>query len=138
MVDRKLYELVNPSDYITFKATPLIAAIIGTRIVGYFVKDIETGAAPDRPDDLMDQYEALWRDGAAKASYADAWASFLIGSPEKRRLFEEAISRMPEGEVEAFKADYHDRNRTSINDICRRCWEVADKVREMPVEAAHG
>lgn len=139
MVEKRLYELVNPSDAITFRATIIEAAIIADRMLDamYFVKDADTGEQP-RVADLKADYDAIWADADKIASYSAAYASFLVGTRSERELFEDAISRMTDDEAASYRKKYHDRRCTSFNDICEACWEVAGKIALCKPEASHG
>lgn len=128
MSEKRLYELINPSDAITFRATAIEAACIANRMGGaYFVKDKLTGEAPIVPD-LAAEYEAIWRDAGKIASYADAYRSFLVGTAFERELFEAAVARMDPAEAAEFKGSYHDKRCTSMNDICQQAWDGAEKI----------
>jgi len=128
--DLRLYELINPSDQITFRASPLHAAIIADLMSSslYFVKDVETGKAPADPDDIQSAYNAIWQDADALKAYSDAYASFLVGSARDRALFEEIVAGMTPEERKARRDQWHDERCSSMNDICRQCWEAAAKI----------
>ncbi|MCS0501574.1 hypothetical protein [Ancylobacter mangrovi] len=138
MSERRLYELINPSDAITFRATVEEAAFIAARMLQgpYFVKDAETGEEP-KIDDLGSRYDALWSDAERLASYALAYRSFLVGNPSDRRLFEAAIERMPPDAADEYRREWHAARCTSFNDICAACWETAEKIAAYRPEAAH-
>lgn len=137
MSEKRLYEVINPSDAITFRASVVEAACIADRLrpAWYFVKDVETGEEP-KVDNLQADYDAIWKDAEKLASYADAYRSFLVGTRSERELFEEAVSRMTPEEALAYRDKYHDRRRTSMNDICRQVWTQADKIADYEPEAA--
>lgn len=131
MAERRLYDLINPSDQITFRATPkeagVIAAIMGASL--YFVRDIETGEDPSTEGALLDR-RAIWSNADAIASYAKAWDSFLVGSPRDRSLFDEAVAKMTAEDAAAYRAKWHHEKRSSINDICQACWDAAARIAE--------
>ncbi|NNU66578.1 hypothetical protein G9X67_14995 [Rhizobium sp. WYCCWR 11152] len=137
MTEKRLYEVVNPSDVITFRATVVEAACIGDRLrpAWYFVKDVQTGDEP-KIDNLEEEYEAIWKSADKLASYAEAYRSFMVGSRSERELLEEAVSRMTQDEAKAYRAQWHDKRRTSMNDICRQVWETAEKIASYEAEAA--
>ncbi|MHC1549440.1 hypothetical protein [Phyllobacterium sp. K27] len=138
MSEKRLYEVVNPSDPITFRATLVEAACIADRLrpAWYFVKDAETGEEPN-VEGLEAEYDAIWKSAEKLASYADAYRSFLVGSRSERELLEEAVSRMSDAEAKAYRAQWHDKRRTSMNDICQQVWETAEKISAFePEEAA--
>lgn len=136
-MDTKLYELINPSDRITFRATLEEAACIADRMrpALYFVKDVETGEEPT-VEDLQSVYDAIWKDAAKLASYAAAYDSFLVGSTTERELFEKAASLMLANEARAYRKEYDDKRRSSFNDICGQCWAAAERIAAYEPEAA--
>ena len=128
-IARKLYELINPSDAITFWATPIEAAIIADHMLDapYFVKDADTGESP-KVADLEASYNEIWTDAKKISSSAEAYRSFVIGKPYEPRLYDEAIRRMTASDAEKFRNEHHAGRRTSLNDICKRCWEAGDRI----------
>lgn len=126
---KRLYDLINPSDAITFRATPEEAAVLAEimRASMLYVRDAETGDDP-KVEDVAATREAIWADPERQASYADAFRSFLIGTKSERELFEEATSRMTASEAADYRDKYHDRRRTSMNDICAALWERAEQI----------
>jgi len=131
-MEKKLWELVNPSDPITFRATEVEAVIIADRMLEamYFVNDAGNGMpVPSmEADELKRAYEAIWKTPEGIASYAAAYDSFLIGTIEQRGLYEKNRSLMTETQQQSYRADYHERRRSSMNDICQACWNVAAKI----------
>lgn len=140
MTERRLYELINPSDAITFWATPLEAAFIADRMRAgmYFVQDCETGSAPEVGDkeQFIAAYNAVWRDAGKLASYAQAYASFLCCGPSDRRLFDAAVSKMSAEDAKAHRVAWQNEKRTSLNDIVAQCWQTAEKIAAYQPEAA--
>ncbi|MGV2135188.1 hypothetical protein GOZ83_19555 [Agrobacterium vitis] len=129
MTDKRLYEVINPSDKITFRATVVEAACIADRLREglFFVKDIETGEEP-AVENLEEEYDAIWRSAQKLASYAEAYRSFLVGTVLERELLEEAVSRMSEDEAKAYRMQWHDKRCTSYNDICKQVWDNAERI----------
>lgn len=130
MGERRLYEVINPSDRITFRAmleeAACIADIFDASML--FVKDIETGEKP-QVEDIKAAHDLIYSTRAGLDSYADAFASFMVGTRSERELIEKAIERMSAEEAKAYRAEWHDKLRSSLNDICARCWPVADRLR---------
>ena len=129
MTEKRLYEVINPSDPITFRARPEMAALVSARLGEslLFVKDIETGEDP-KIDNLQEFYESIWKDADLIAEYAEAYRSFLIGRPSDRKIFEEAVKRMTPEDAAEFTLTYHDQQRSSLNDICRSVWQTAERI----------
>lgn len=137
----RIYELINPSDQITFRATPLEAAFIADRMLSalYFVRDVEADKQVEAPEGMAAAYGAMWKAADQIASYARAFDSFLIGSPHNRDLFEEITAGMTAAERQARRAKWHEERRSSMNDICRKCWEAGERIaatKPDPAEAA--
>lgn len=137
MSEKRLYEVVNPSDAITFRATIIEAACIADRSsAGWmFVKDAETGEAPN-VDNLEAEYDAIWKDAGKLASYAAAYRSFMVGSLTERELVENAVALMGDDEAKAYRSKWHAKRRTSMNDLCSQCWETAEKIAAYEPEVA--
>ena len=131
-MDKKLWELINPSDKITFRATDVEAAIIEVRMREgpYFVKEYGTDNKPPELSeiDLRKAYDAIWKDRASISSHAAAFDSFLVGDKADREAFEKNVSFMSGQQVNNYRASYHGRKCTSLNDICQACWTVALKI----------
>ncbi len=64
---------------------------------------------------------------------AEAWDSFLIGSPAHRRDVEELLSKLPEAEREKARDERQDRNRSSMNQIGEAAYRYAKAYREAAV-----
>ena len=128
--DRRLYDLVNPSDAITFRATPVEAAVLAVIFSAsmLFVKDAETGATPEIEDPGAAR-DAIWANRAALDSYADAFDSFLVGSRTERALIEEILAPLSGHDRAKRRAAWHDERRTSMNDICANTWAIAERLR---------
>lgn len=135
--EKRLYEVVNPSDAITFRATVVEAACIADRLMAalLFVKDVETGEAPEVAN-LVDHYDAIWTSAESIKSYANAYRSFMVGTAAERLLVEDAVSHMDVEEADAYRAKWHKKRRTSMNDICRQVWASAEKIAAYEPEVA--
>lgn len=126
-MEKKLWELVNPSDPITFLATDHEAALIADRALAalYFVRNVETDAAPE-VEDLRAWYDKLWFSKEQILSLADAYESFLVGD---RAEFEERVKGAGPEKRAILHREWHEEKGTSINDICAKFWEAGVKIR---------
>jgi hypothetical protein len=130
-MEKRLYEIINPSDPITVMATPAEARVfaytLGLSL--YFLNDAE-GNIPESytADEWNAARDAIYADPVLKASFANVYRSALIGSPSNRKMFEEAIKRMTPADAVGYRAMWHDHHRSSMNDICARLWEAADAI----------
>lgn len=132
MGEKKIYEIINPSDQITVRATPEEASVLGV-ILGasfYFLKDAETNEdAPKVSDDEWKELrEAIYADAERRKSYADVFRSALIGSMTDRLLFEDAVAKMTPADAKAYLDKWQDMRRSSMNDICKRLRDAADGI----------
>ncbi|CDN52503.1 Hypothetical protein RG1141_CH01380 [Neorhizobium galegae bv. officinalis bv. officinalis str. HAMBI 1141] len=133
----RLYRLINPSDCITFRATldeaACMAAVFRNSML--FVHDEETDEAPSIENAAAIR-DAIFASADRIAGYADAWDSLLVADRHERFLFEKAVEGMSAEQRQQFRAEYHDRRRTSLNDICSRAWQIAIDLRACEPEAA--
>lgn len=144
-----VYEIGNPSDPYTLRAPSDLVAGLAVMFVGegrYPCKDAagETvlpfmmlGGDPNAWVREHSDYAGI--DAAMKVVKADVAAalrSVLIGSFDERGLFEAAVAKMPEAERVTFAAEWHEKKRTSLNDIGGYAAELA--VALVPVSAAEG
>lgn len=145
MTSRILYDLINPSDAVTFYASSIEAAALATLLVGdgwYAAHALEHGSS-DLDVPVLGQNMGSWLaercEGASleallsehKAEIADALASFCTGSADDRRLYENALEAIDDPEKRAaFVADWDDKHRSSLNQITNQAHAVAEKLRE--------
>lgn len=126
-MEKKLWELINPSDPITFLATEHEAALIADRALAalYFVKNAETDAEPE-VEDLRAWYDKLWFSKEQILSLADAYESFLVGD---RAEFERRIAGAGPEKRAVLHAEWHNEKCSSMNDICAKFWEAGRNIR---------
>jgi hypothetical protein len=136
---KHLYEVINPSDQITFRATLVEAACIADRLLPalYFVKNVETGKSPE-VNDLQSEYDAIWKSAEKLASYAAAYRSFMVGSVNERELVERAISTMQPNEAKSYLVAWNNKRRTSWSDLCGEVWATAEKIAAYQPETESG
>lgn len=141
-----LYELVNPSDPYTFRADNLAVAAAVVQLLG---RGMYMGAPQDEgavqipplkfvpledwlrkhaPESVANGMEALVESlnrGELAPAVVAALDSVLLCSVAERADFEKAWADLsPEKRLEL-----HDAKRSSLNDIGRFAWHVADKIR---------
>lgn len=136
-----LYDLVNPSDAVTFVAPDLKIAACVTILLGggqYGADPIEEGAE-SVPIMIFGNGDAWWtehfdepRDGVVER-HADAIAEALrtvcYGGSKTRALFDSALAAIDDPEKKAaFVAEWNDRHRTSLNNIMGRAQDLAARV----------
>ena len=146
-----LYELITPSDSITFEAATFEAAVGATLMIG-------RGKAPADPIDLdedesLDKYRIpilfltsedglnkwlnehgiqsiakLYNDH--KEDIADALASFCTGTAQDRKLYDTALDHIDDDDRRReFKAKWDDERRTSMSEWTNVAHDYAEKLR---------
>jgi hypothetical protein len=142
----ELYELINPSDCVTFHAPSNQVAIAVSLLVG-------RGQYPARrcSDDTSvgglllfateEQTEAMlakWFVGVALEAWIDAHRDEVIAALEDcatmsvsdRQTYDAACAAITEpSKLATFKAEVQDKKRTSMNDISGYAWKMAAKMR---------
>jgi len=143
MSEQQVYEIVNPSDNYTIKG-PVLPCAVGVLLLGdgnYVLVDHlgETALPPFLTEDGINDWlrehagtsttDALgeYMD-ANRIAIADALDTVLIGG---RKEYEARLTAVPDGEREAFREQWHDEHRTSMNDIGKRARAIAARLREL-------
>lgn len=144
----RVYDIANPSDKCTMRGER-DACIVATLLLGeraYALTDVETGedvlpimlvATPEALDEWIGEHLGVAGSGLAdyvrehRAPIADALASVVIG---RRDVYEIALAHIPAAEQAAFGAEWHDAQRTSMNDIGARAWAMAENLRAKEAE----
>jgi hypothetical protein len=142
-----LYEIVNPSDPYTFEAPTFEIAAVAIVLLA----EGQLGVKPvgDDPEDarelplLLFDSDGKWfeenlfplekiGDFLDKHSeeIAAALDSVVIGGELDRSLFLTALARQEDDTKEAYRVAWHNKKRSSINDIGRSAWEMAKGIRE--------
>jgi hypothetical protein len=134
-----LYEIITPSDKITFETDNEQALQVGFLMIcqsgmiglkrledGEHVRPLfadEVWASEAIPTDL-NQYldENAW-------TVADALESILYGDASDRRLFDEATKTMSPEEKRQFREKWNEEKRTSMTDYGTPALRYADKLR---------
>lgn len=136
-----LYELIQPSDPITFEANCdkiayFCALILGSGQAGIKRQDGEPCQSPllmfhPEPMPLIESFL-----GCSLAEFCDQNAleiaacfnSFAYGSFEERQTFADAISAIDNPEkLRVFKEKHEDRNRTSMSPWVKNAWAYGER-----------
>lgn len=147
------WELINPSDKITFKADSHELACLAVGLLGgkYGATELDKeGEGEPRTVPLWlfggaDEYfqKHFGRDVAGsftacdKRALAEVYDSFLIGSMSERWAFEKAMSVILDEDKAAFKEQWQDRERSSMNDICAYAYNLARGLRNKAAEESN-
>ena len=143
----QIYDLVNMSDAITFKApTRLIATLVTTVLGGgqYGATAIDENGEEDKdagvPIFMFGGFEAFMAslgETGPTEGMADRYAAELIpalrsvtlGSVADRRLYDSALEAIDDPvKSAAFISNWNDIRRSSLNDIMGRAHKIADKL----------
>lgn len=146
-----IYDLINPSDPVTFVAEDDATAYAVALYLG-------RGKTPCTREDRVDLDTMLmfasedkikesvkrnlgtetvneWID-ANRIKFATALESFAYGSINKRKEYDDAIAAITDPEkLKEFTAKHEDRNRTSMNKWVDYAWKLAATVRKLEAEA---
>jgi len=147
-----LYEIVSPSDMYTFQAETFGIAVAAMLMVGegkIGATPIGPGVpedAPSGPIFLMDekQLDEWFKEkvgfpleelskfvGDNALKIASALESVVIGDQRDRELYIATLNDIEdEDKRKAFKVRWHDKKRSSINDIGKFCWAAGKGLRE--------
>lgn len=120
------------------------ACIVAGLLLGegaYTLSDIETGedvlpimlvSTPEALDEWLREHLGIPGEGLGqyigehRIAVADALASVVIG---RRDVYEAALARIPEAEHGRFGEEWHDKHRSSLNDIGTRAQALAENLR---------
>ena len=142
-----VWELVNPSDPYTFRAPDVRVATVAAFMLSpaYGAKRVdgeERSPLVTGWDEFVVKHgiDEVWMDSHLY-EIAEAFDSFLIGSPSERADAEAALSLLANPrEVRKWKLQRQDRLRTSLSAIGESAYSYADQMRrnlkEMTIEAA--
>ncbi|MDD5542860.1 MAG: hypothetical protein PHX83_06765 [Acidobacteriia bacterium] len=142
----KLYEVINPSDAVTFYAPDDATAVAVALTLGeghYGAKrcedDVSVGGlllfckekeAEQRIFGWLNGSFPEWCDAHDEALTAALESCATVAGQDDRFVYDKACSGLSGAELEAFKAEVQDRNRSSINDITGRAWKYAKVLRK--------
>lgn len=129
-----LYNLINPSDPYTFRAhTIQIAGVCALLLPGnYGVQNVddETEKTPIifgwNKWIENNKIDEAWISAHSK-EIAQAFASFIIGSPEERKIVEKELEELPEENHKEYLLTHLEKNRTSMNNIGAQACHLAEE-----------
>ena len=137
-----IYELITPSDPITFKADDdkiafACAVILGNGKAGctntntgdsiptmlMFAKDPEKDIAEFIGGDMSEFIKTN------NKKVSECFKSFAYGSASDRRTYDDACEAITDTEkLKEFKAKHEDKNRSSLSQWVKAAWEYGDMV----------
>jgi hypothetical protein len=137
-----LFDVINPSDSYSIKTDDKEAACVACLLMGSGQYGLQEIAGPFEMPILMfgggDEFfkatfgrtmqesADLYR-GEKVAILVETLRSVIIGSPSERQTYEAALQFITDPEkLKKYKDEYHDRKRSSMNDIGGRANKLAD------------
>lgn len=149
-----LFNIINPSDPYTLEAPDLAIAAVAICLLGegkYALEELGGDRSGYVPAFLMGGHDEWFikQFGADFSAVVDrivatrsdelsrALASVFIGNARDKRAFDSAAAECPDQDA-FFELLHqtHDAKRTSVNDIGRRAWALADAVAAKAAEVA--
>lgn len=143
-----LFEITNPSDPYTMEAPDLEIAACAVCLLGsgqYGLNELGGDKTGNMPVFLLNDHDAWFtkqfgKDFGAtlnavlmtrRHALAAALASIRIGSAAMRRKFDADLAKLgSDDEAAMFLTAFHDKHRTSLNDIGRHAWAMGIAVLE--------
>ena len=131
MSELRVWEIINPSDKVTVRATIEDAAVFGAMLQRswLFLKPAD-GGEPYPDIDADKEREVILSDPERLTRYITVFRSAIVGNRED---YEAAIAHMTPDAAAAFTKDWQDRKRSSMNDICGTLHEVANRMEKRGV-----
>lgn len=141
MSEKKIYEIVNPSDPYTMVAENEAVAFVACLLLGrgaYGLREGEREACPlfrfgGDPEAWLKEKHGVGIDETIaqnKQELVRVLRSVQIGTRSDRATLDEAIEKCGR----EWMLRRHDEKRSSLNDIGRRAWLIAERV-ELSIEA---
>ena len=135
----KTWELINPSDKVTFEAPSLEVAAFCAVLLSphYGVRCVENES--ESFFEFMGAvhvFESRWGKAADflvshETEIADCLDSFAYLSAGERTRYKRAIELIDDPEKrQRFRDEHEERARSSISAICKRAWKYAVSIRE--------
>lgn len=143
-----LFNIINPSDPYTMRAIDLEVAAVAVCVLGegkYALEEISGDRSGQVPIFLLGGHDEWFtrqfgRDFAASLNHVagnrleelvKALSSVHIGTPADKAAFDERAAQCPDPEaVVELLHELHDAKRSSMNDIGRRAWSMAQALLE--------
>lgn len=128
----EVFELINPSDHITFVATRSDAEVMATIFneSWMFVHLVGGDQLPILESDEFElRHGAIYNSPDNLERYAAAYASAMCATKGERETIDDAISKMPNpDDQKSFLENWQNRKRTSMNNICAKLHIAAESM----------
>lgn len=143
-----LYELINPSEPYTFRARDILTAgIVACQLSNAFGARCCDGTSKDSTPVLFGWSEwfdahgldSTWQENPSNLdAAAEAFESFLIGSPAVRADVESMLAMLPDAAArKKFIDDRQDRQRSSMNEIGASAYKLGKLLRLKAQQLRH-
>lgn len=147
-----VYTIINPSDAYTLESNDRVAACLAALLLGHGKYALDSNGDNfhfplflfSSEDDIREWFrkELAVEDCFAEIEkrlvpIAEALESVLLCDTNQRADFFEALSLIDDPKKrEQWRESWHDRRRSSMNDIGRRAWRIAENLRNKAAAAA--
>lgn len=138
-----IFEIINPSDAYTMETDNFIAACVATCLLGngaYALEEI--GGDKKMPVFLFGGHDIWFTeqfgksfercvDDVSASELADCLDSVLIGKPQDRETYKRGLELIDDpAKREQWHFEWHDKRRSSMNNIGGRAWRLAERLRQ--------
>lgn len=141
---KNIYEIINPSDEVTFvsdsdKVAYACAIIVGKgaygctnlktqESLGTLLLFVSADVFEKQAAEFLEESFADFIQSHRK-EIKESLLSFAYCSAQERTTFDDAVSAITEPDkLKAFKEKHDDRNRSSMNQICNNAWAIAESI----------
>ena len=144
------YEVINPSDKVTFVCEdPIIAAVVIILLgKGQYGGDCHEDDNKCVPLFMFGGFEDWWKEHVGDTKIADyiaqntptiseALESCMCMGIEQRKAIAKAKEHMTEEQYRKYIAEVNNDHRSSMNDICGRAFEIAKRLKEKNPDLPH-
>jgi hypothetical protein len=137
----KTYEIINPSDPYTIEAESFKTACVAVCLLGngqWAVKS--TDEKEEMPMFLFGGHDEWFEmtfgepfknalDSISPKELSDCLGSVVIGSPTQRIIYYKTLALIDDpAKKQAYREHWHNKYRSSMNDIGRTAWAIASKI----------
>jgi hypothetical protein len=140
-----IYEVINPSDKITFRASNIKMAILCGLVIGqgnYGIRNTDSKTILPilafGTQEMFDSFvnKVFEEEGIMdfalnnRSDFKDALNSWQCVSIKKRPSYEKSLMALPSEERIGFRMNFKEKSMTSMTDICGGAWNHAEKLRQ--------
>jgi len=131
-------EIINPSDAYTLECNDFLVGAVAVAVLGEGHYGLKSEDGERQTPVLLGWVRWLEEEGIKDlAEYlkqnndaiAEALGSVRIGEAAERKAEREAVKYMTAENAEKYRLERHDAARSSMNNIGRRAWQIAQRMR---------